>query len=59
VLAKASASFSFEEPGITGASLAVGDALALLDPGVRAALQAAALDVVTAAGLALTRPATE
>ena len=59
VLAKASASFFFEEPGVTGASLAVGDAISLLDDDVRRALQAAARDVVTAAGLALTRPASE
>jgi CRP-like cAMP-binding protein len=55
VLTKGGADFTFEEPGVVGASLAVHDAACLVDEPLREALQGAARDVVTAAGLALTR----
>ena len=57
VLAKANATFAFEEPGVTGAELSVQNATALLDDALCRELQSAARDVVTAAGLALTHSA--
>ncbi len=57
VLAKANATFAFEEPGVTRADLSVKDATARLSDTLRRELQSAARDVVTAAGLALTHPA--
>jgi GNAT superfamily N-acetyltransferase len=56
VLSKGAASFAFGEPGVTSAELAVEDAASILDEGLRHELQVAARDIVTAAGLALTRP---
>ena len=58
VLAKASASFAFQEPGVLGASLAVRDALDLLVDDLQHELRTAVRDIVTAAGLALANPPT-
>ena len=58
VLSKAAATFAFDEPGVTSARLTVDDSLALLEHQPRTALQSAARDIVTAAGLALTHPTT-
>jgi protein lysine acetyltransferase len=57
VLAKANATFAFEEPGVTGAELSVQSASSLLDDALCGELQSAVRDVVTAAGLALTHGA--
>jgi len=57
VLAKAKATFAFDEPGVSRAELSVENAaLRLSDPLYRE-LQSAARDVVTAAGLALAHAA--
>jgi CRP-like cAMP-binding protein len=55
VLAKANASFAFDEPGVSRAELSVESAVSLFSDTLRRELQSAARDVVTAAGLALTR----
>jgi GNAT superfamily N-acetyltransferase len=55
VLAKASATFAFDEPGVTRADLTVQNATSRLGAALCNELQNAARDVVTAAGLALTR----
>ncbi len=57
VLAKANATFAFDEPGVTRAELTVQNATSLLSEALCRELQSAARDVVTAAGLALTHPA--
>jgi protein lysine acetyltransferase len=57
VLAKANATFAFDEPGVTRAELSVQNAVSRLSDGLRRELQSAARDVVTAAGLALTHAA--
>ena len=54
VFAKAGAATSFSEPGVVHAELDTTAAAALLEPGLRAAIDAATRDIVTAAGLALT-----
>jgi protein lysine acetyltransferase len=58
VLAKANATFEFDEPGVTRAELSVQNATSLLGDALRRGLQSAARDVVTAAGLALTHAPT-
>ena len=57
VLAKANAMFAFDEPGVTRADLTVQNAMSRLSDALCRELQSAARDVVTAAGLALTRAA--
>ena len=57
VLAKADARFGFDEPGVSRADLTVQRAMSLLSDALCRDLQSAARDVVTAAGLALTRSA--
>jgi CRP-like cAMP-binding protein len=57
VLAKANATFAFDEPGVTRAELSVQNAISLLGDALRRELQNAARDVVTAARLALTHVA--
>jgi protein lysine acetyltransferase len=57
VLAKANATFAFDEPGVTRAELSVQNATSLLGEALCRELQSAARDVVTAAGLALTHRA--
>lgn len=54
VLAKANATFAFDEPGVTRAELMVQQATSLLGEALCRDIQSAARDVVTAAGLALT-----
>jgi CRP-like cAMP-binding protein len=56
VFAKAGARFGFVEPGVVGTELDVATAADLLEPGLRHELDRSVHDVVTAAGLALTRP---
>jgi CRP-like cAMP-binding protein len=56
VLAKGAASFAFDEPGVLTAELSVDQTASLLADDLRHDLQAAAYDVVTAAGLALANP---
>jgi protein lysine acetyltransferase len=57
VLAKANATFAFDEPGVTRAELSVKNASSRISDAVCRELQSAARDVVTAAGLALTHTA--
>jgi GNAT superfamily N-acetyltransferase len=57
VLAKANATFAFDEPGVTRADLSVVNTTSQLSDTLCRELQSAARDVVTAAGLALTHPA--
>jgi CRP-like cAMP-binding protein len=57
VLAKANATFEFDEPGVTRADLSVQDATSQVDEALCRELQSAARDIVTAAGLALTHAA--
>ena len=56
VLAKANATFTFDEPGVTRADLTVKEATSLISDTLCRELQDAARGVVTAAGLALTSP---
>ena len=57
VFMKAGATTSFSEPGVVAVQLDTAAAAQLLDPSLRAAVDAATRDIVTAAGLALTDPA--
>ena len=59
VFAKAHATTEFSEPGIVQAELGTAAAAELLEPGLRAELQNATRDIVTAAGLALTDAGSE
>jgi CRP-like cAMP-binding protein/GNAT superfamily N-acetyltransferase len=54
VFTKASAVTAFSEPGVVAVQLDTAAAVALLEPSLRAAIDAATHDIVTAAGLALT-----
>jgi RimJ/RimL family protein N-acetyltransferase len=56
VFAKVGAVSAFSEPGVIRTEVDPGAAAQLLDSGLRAELQAAVHDVVTAASLALTTP---
>jgi CRP-like cAMP-binding protein len=56
VFAKAGARTVFSEPGVLHTELNTSAAAALLEPSLRAAIDAATRDIVTAAGLALTDP---
>jgi RimJ/RimL family protein N-acetyltransferase len=56
VFAKAGARTVFSEPGVLHTELDTTSAAALLEPSLRAAIDAATRDIVTAAGLALTDP---
>jgi CRP-like cAMP-binding protein len=56
VFAKAGARTVFSEPGVLHTELDTTSAAALLEPSLRAAVDAATRDIVTAAGLALTDP---
>ena len=57
VLAKANATFAFDEPGVTRAELSVQNTTSRLGDALCRELQSAARDIVTAAGLALTHAA--
>ena len=54
VFKKADAHYSFGEPGVVVARLSTATCAELLEPTLRSSLEAAARDIVTAAGLALT-----
>jgi hypothetical protein len=54
VFMKAGAKTSFSEPGVVAVQLDTSEAARLLEPSLRAAVDAATRDIVTAAGLALT-----
>jgi CRP-like cAMP-binding protein len=57
VFRKVGAKSTFSEPGVVALSMPVDAAASLLDPAMRREIETAARDVVTAAGLALARPA--